>query len=82
MGEAAATGPGLGWRDGDVWGGKQMHQGGGAEEWATGNTNIKVREEEGSWRRRSDEGCSEKGQECSQFLEVSVRRGLKLCLSL
>lgn len=70
VGEAAATGPGLGWRDGDVGRGKQMHQGGRAEEWATGNTNIKGKGRR-SWRRRSQtEGCSEKGQGAVRFLEV------------
>ena len=36
MGEAEATGPGLGWREGDVGRRGQLQQRGRAEEWATG----------------------------------------------
>ena len=44
MGEAAATGPGLGWREGDVGRGKQLHPGVGPRNGSQGTQIQKVRE--------------------------------------
>lgn len=74
MGEAEATGPGLGWREGDVGRRGQLQQRGRAEEWATGNTNLEGRGR-GSWKRRSQrEGCPGRGQVAKWRLQSDTSR--------
>jgi len=80
VGEAAATGPGLGWREGDVGRGKQLHPGVGPRNGSQGTQIQKVREGAG-------EGVREKGaqrgvrvqSDSSRFSETGLEKNASVC---